>query len=77
MDDRSSRPHPSPHQAPAEIVEAVKALRFERGWGPARLGPRLGLPTSTVAKILRREDMPRLCDVGLADRQRLRREVSV
>ncbi|WP_432545212.1 IS481 family transposase, partial [Kineococcus sp. SYSU DK002] len=75
MTDRSSRPHRSPRQTALEVVEQVKALRIERGWGPARIGPRLGLPTSTVAKILRREGMPRLCDVDLADRQRLRRQV--
>jgi len=75
MDDRSSRPHRSPSQTPAEVVAAVRALRVERGWGPARIGPKLGLPASTVAKILHREGLPRLCDTDLADRQRLRRAV--
>ncbi len=50
-------------------------LRTTRGWGPARIGPKLDLPVSTAAAVIRREGLPKLCDVDLADRQRIRREV--
>ena len=50
-------------------------LRSKRGWGPARIGPRLGLAPSTVSKLLNRAAMPRLVDVDLATRAELRRRV--
>ncbi|WP_432545016.1 IS481 family transposase [Kineococcus sp. SYSU DK002] len=73
--DRSSRPHRSPTRTRRAVVKKVVHLRTTRGWGPARIGPKLGLAVSTVAAVIRREGLPRLCDVDLADRQRLRREV--
>ena len=72
--DASTRPHRSPRLSSNRQVKKVLRLR-QRGWGPARIGPYAGLAASTVAKILRREHMPRLCDADLADRQRARREV--
>ena len=36
------------------------ALRMERRWGPDRIGPVLGLPASTVHRILRRHGAHRL-----------------
>ncbi len=36
------------------------ALRLERRWGPDRIGPVLGLPASTVHRILRRHGAHRL-----------------
>lgn len=74
LQDASSTPHRSPRRTSNRQVKKVLRLR-RRGWGPARIGPHAGIPASTVAKILRREQMPRLCDVDLADRQRARREV--
>ncbi|NAZ85198.1 hypothetical protein GTR00_03590 [Kineococcus sp. T90] len=73
--DRSSRPHRSPTRTRRAVVKKVVHLRTTRGWGPARIGPRLGLAVSTVAAVIVREGLPRLCDVDLADRQRIRREV--
>ena len=75
MVDRSSRPHSSPRQSTAGQVQQVLALRSTRGWGPARIGPWLGMPVSTVAKILSRERVPRLADADLATRQAIRRSV--
>ena len=75
MNDRSSRPRTSPTQTRRRLVKKVVHLRTTRGWGPARIGPRVGLPPSTVHKVLRREQLPRLCDVDLATRQRIRAEV--
>jgi transposase InsO family protein len=75
MADRSSRPHRSPRQTPRRLVNQIIGLRRERGWGPARIGPALGMPASTVHKILRRQHMPRLTEVDLATRSELRRRI--
>jgi len=73
--ERSSRPHHSPTRTRRAVVKKLVHLRTTRGWGPARIGPKLGLPVCTAAAVNRREGLPRLCDVDLADRQRIRREV--
>ena len=61
--DRSSRPHHSPRATPAHQVQRIIAARQEWRWGPDRLGPLLGLPSSTVGAVLRRSRMPRLADI--------------
>ena len=75
MSDRSSRPHRCPRQTPPRLVRQVVHLRTRRGWGPARIGPKVGLCPSTVHKILIREGLPRLHEVDLATRQQVRRSV--
>ncbi|NEA55194.1 helix-turn-helix domain-containing protein, partial [Streptomyces sp. SID13666] len=51
LHDRSSRPHTTPHRTPAAVEARVCALRQARKLGPARIGPILGLPASTVHRI--------------------------
>lgn len=75
MRDRSSRPVRSPRRTSRRMEKRIVRLRIRRGWGPARIGPKLGLAPSTVGKVLRRAGMPRLADVDLATRQALRRQV--
>jgi transposase len=75
MVDRSSRPHRCPTQTKPRLVKKVVHLRTSRGWGPARIGPKLGIPISTVHKILVRAGLPRLDEVDLATRRQLRRSV--
>ena len=75
MVDRSSRPHRCPYQTPRRLAKKVAYLRTRRGWGPARIGPKVGLPASTVHKILQRAGLPRLADVDLASRTQLRRQI--
>ncbi|MGZ2359796.1 IS481 family transposase [Streptomyces sp. 372A] len=58
--DRSSRPHTTPHRADPETETAVCDLRKARKLGPARIGPILGLPASTVHRILTRHGLNRL-----------------
>ncbi|MDF9810773.1 transposase [Streptomyces sp. SPB162] len=58
--DRSSRPHTTPHRTIPEREAAVCDLRQTRKAGPARIGPILGLPASTVHRILTRHGMNRL-----------------
>ena len=72
MGDRSSRRHRSPARTSARMEKRIVRLRTRRGWGPARIGPRLGLAPSTVGKVLRRAGLPRLVDVDLATRAQLR-----
>jgi transposase InsO family protein len=58
--DRSSRPQSCPHQTPPEMVEAIRSLRTELKQGPARIGMRLGVPASTVHRVLCRLGLNRL-----------------
>lgn len=60
MVDRSSRPHRSPRRTPTQRERRVVGLRVSRRWGPARIAYRLGMPVSTVHKILTRYGCPRL-----------------
>jgi transposase InsO family protein len=48
---------------PADQVGRILAARAELRWGPDRLGPLLGLPASTVGRVLRRAGGPRLADL--------------
>ncbi|WP_433539829.1 IS481 family transposase [Streptosporangium sandarakinum] len=58
--DRSSRPHKTPHRTAADVEARVCRLRQDRKLGPARIGPILGLPSSTVHRILTRHRLNRL-----------------
>ncbi len=71
--DRSSRPRSTPHRTPAEVEARVCALRRERKWGPARIGPVLGLPASTVHRILTRHGLHRLAWLDRPTGQVIRR----
>jgi transposase InsO family protein len=63
LHDRSSRPHSMPTRTSAEIEAAVVAARVEHRRGQDWLGPELGVPARTVSRILRRHDLPRLCEL--------------
>ncbi|MFI7387489.1 IS481 family transposase [Streptomyces sp. NPDC049813] len=58
--DRSSRPHRTPHRTSATMEDRVCRLRRDRKLGPARIGPVLGLPASTVHRVLTRHGLNRL-----------------
>ena len=75
MADRSSRPKRSPARTQAKLERRICHLRRTRGWGPARIGHRLGMHPSTVARVLRRRAMPPLAHTDLATRRELRRSV--
>src|SRR4051812_47998516 len=61
---RPSRPHSMPTKTSEEIEQKVLAARAEHRQGPDVLGPKLGVPARTVARILRRHRVPYLreCD---------------
>jgi transposase InsO family protein len=61
--DRSCRPHTSPRRLPAEREQAIVAWRLTHRVGPHRIGWALGEACSTVHTVLRRNQLPRLCDL--------------
>ena len=58
--DRSSRPRSCPHQTPARVERRIVALRQSRKLGPARLAGIVGVPASTVHRVLVRNGVNRL-----------------
>src|SRR5690349_21387397 len=58
--DRSSRPHRCPTQTSAVLERQVVRLRQREKLGPARIGARLGMPASTVHRVLVRHGLHRL-----------------
>lgn len=60
LTDRSSRPHHSPSRALQHLERRIVNLRFTRRWGPHRIGYHLGVPRSTVGRVLARYRMPLL-----------------
>jgi transposase InsO family protein len=62
LEDRSSRPHRSPHRSSDEVTATIIRARARRRYGPARLAPLTGHPRSTIYGILRRAGLNRLRD---------------
>ncbi|MCX5184909.1 IS481 family transposase [Streptomyces sp. NBC_00268] len=73
LHDRSSRPRTTPHRTPATTEARVCELRRTRKLGPARIGPILGLPSSTVHRILTRHGLHRLAWIDRPTGQTIRR----
>ena len=61
--DRSSRPRVMPRRTSSEVEEKVLQARREHRRGQDWIGAELGVPARTVARILRRHDMPYLSHV--------------
>ena len=72
--DRSSRPHRCPTRTSAQVEDQILTLRRRHHRGPVFLAARLGLPASTVGRVLARHQVPALAAsdpiTGLAVRQR-------
>ena len=62
LEDRSSRPLSSPTRTPAPVEERVIAARRELRVGPDRLAEATGVPARTISRILRRHQVPYLCE---------------
>jgi hypothetical protein len=58
--DRSSRPRNCPHRTAPEVEAQIAELRSELKLGPLRIGYRLGVPASTVHRVLVRLGINRL-----------------
>ena len=73
LHDRSSRPLTTPHRTAPAVEARVCQLRQDRKLGPARLGPILQLPASTVHRILLRHGLNRLAFMDRPTGQVIRR----
>jgi transposase InsO family protein len=62
LEDRSSRPHTTPTRTSPELEQRVLDARNEHRKGQDRLAAETGVPARTICRILRRHDIPRLCD---------------
>jgi transposase InsO family protein len=58
--DRSSRPRSCPHRTLARLERRIVSLRQRRKLGPARIAPIVGVPASTVHRVLVRHGLQRL-----------------
>ena len=75
MADRSSRPRRCPGQTKAKVERKIVHLRRTRGWGPARIGHKIGVAPSTVHRVLTRAGCAPLAHTDLATRRELRKQV--
>lgn len=73
LEDRSSRPHRSPNQTPAETEDRICELRIARRWGPHRIAYALDMPRSTVERVLLRRGLSRLDAIDPPTRRIVRR----
>jgi transposase InsO family protein len=62
LEDRSSRPHATPTRTSPELEQLVLDARREHRRGQDWLAAETGVPARTISRILRRHDMPRLCE---------------
>jgi transposase InsO family protein len=58
--DRPCTPRRQPRRTPPEVEDRIVGARQQSGDGPLVLGAKLGLPASTVGKVLRRLGCSRL-----------------
>lgn len=73
LEDRSSRPHRCPRQTAAHVEQRIVRLRERRKLGPARIGSIVGVPASTVHRVLCRHGMNRLAWMDRPTGQVIRR----
>ena len=73
LEDRSSRPHCSPTKTKPSRERRIITLRTRRGLGPARIAGIVGMPASTVHRVLRRQGLNRLDHLDRATRAPIRR----
>jgi len=60
LQDRSSRPRGCPHQTSRPVERRIESLRRRRKLGPARIAGIVGVPHSTVHRVLVRLGLNRL-----------------
>jgi transposase InsO family protein len=71
--DRPSYARHHPHRTPPQLEAQVLRLRQARKLGPARIAPLVGLPTSTVYRVLCRHRLNRLALMDRPTGQLIRR----
>ena len=77
LDDRSSRPQHCPTRLCRKCEHRIISLRFNRQWGPHRISYYLGIPRSTVERVLTRYRMPKLAHLDQATGLPVRKPISV
>ena len=60
LEDGSSRPHRCPSRVPRSVQRRICRLRRRRKLGPDRIAPLVGVPASTVHRVLVRHGLNRL-----------------
>jgi transposase InsO family protein len=77
MTDRSSRPSVSPSRLSARLERRIVSLRFTRRWGPHRISYHLGVPRSSVGRVIARYRMPLLAQVDQGTGLRVRKAAPI
>ena len=70
--DRSSRPHCSRRQTPADVEDQVVQVREQLRSGPEPISRATGVPARTVSRILARRGVPRLAECDPVTGERIR-----
>ena len=73
LEDRPCAPRRRPGRTPAAREGQIVRLRRSRRWGPVPIGARLGIPPSTVHRVLVRHGQARLDDLDRATGRVIRR----
>lgn len=73
LEDRSSRPRRSPNRTRPAKERQVVRLRQKKGLGPARIAGMVGMPASTVHRVLVRHRLNRLDHLDRVSRVPIRR----
>jgi transposase InsO family protein len=76
LQDRSSRPHTTPTRTPPEVEQQILDARAELRRGPVFLAGELGLPASTIGRVLRRHGVPALSAIDALTGEPVRRRHS-
>jgi transposase InsO family protein len=71
--DRPSRANHHPYRTPVQVEAAILELRQSRKLGPARIAPLVGLPASTVYRVLCRHGLNRLAGMDRPTGRLIRR----
>lgn len=74
--DRPSTPGRCPGRTPATVERRVIAARRRHRVGPLALSAMLGVPASTIGRILRRHGLPLLRELDLVTGERVRSRAS-
>ena len=73
LEDRPSRPRSSPTRTPERTEQKICRLRRSKRLGPKRLAARVGVPASTVHRVLVRHGLNRLAWIDRPTGVRVRR----
>src|SRR5580658_5610095 len=73
LEDRSSRPRTCPTKTSARLERRIVEMRRRHQLGPERLAPRLGVPASTLHRVLQRHGVSRLSDLDRGSGRVIRR----